>query len=209
MSNKINQSQNTSSVSYKGTVEVSYFKNKKCIRKQKFNNNGTAVLFSFLVNALAGNFSEISGKRPLYIMCANNEKGVEEALKDLFVDSNITIIGGLTKMSKTPTLSQDTSKKESAITFTWDIPKVYLTADSNNSSIINQIFLVGADVKFDDLNGISLTSEGNVLATKTMASALFYKNSESTTYKYNEINLKNLDENTTVQITWTLTFKNN
>lgn len=208
MSNKINQSQNTSSVSYKGTVEVSYFKNKKCIRKQKFNNNGTAVLFSFLVNALAGNFSEISGKRPLYIMCANNEKEVEEALENLFVDSNITIIGGLTKMSKTPTLRQDTSKKESAITFTWDIPKVYLTAYSDDSSSINQIFLVGEDVKFDDLNGISSNSGGNVLATKTMASTLFYKNNAST-YEYNGINLKSLDENVTVQITWTLTFKNN
>lgn len=208
MSNKINQSQNTSSVSYKGTVEVSYFKNKKCIRKQKFNNNGTAVLFSFLVNALAGNFSEISGKRPLYIMCANNEKEVEDALKNLFVDSNITIIGGLTKMSKTPTLSQNISGKESTITFTWDIPKVYLTAYSDDSSIINQIFLVGEDVKFDDLNGISSNSEGNVLATKTMASTLFYENTAGT-YKYSGINLKNLDENGTVQITWTLTFKNN
>lgn len=208
MSNKINQSQNTSSVSYKGTVEVSYFKNKKCIRKQKFNNNGTAVLFSFLVNALAGNFSEISGKRPLYIMCANNEKEIENALKNLFVDSNITIIGGLTKMSKTPTLSQDTSKKESAITFTWDIPKVYLTAYSDDSSSINQIFLVGEDVKFDDLNGISSNSEGNVLATKTMASTLFYENTAGT-YKYSGIDLESLDENVTVQITWTLTFKNN
>ena len=55
------------SILYEGNIHVRVLRNNKVIREKTFQNNGRWPLFSHLVSALAGQYSEAEKNRPLVI----------------------------------------------------------------------------------------------------------------------------------------------
>lgn len=55
----------SNSISYKGLVKIEYMHGSNCIKSYTVHNDGTAELFRFIANALAGNFNK--SMRPQFI----------------------------------------------------------------------------------------------------------------------------------------------
>lgn len=206
-------------ISYRGDVKITTIKNGRAIKTNEYRNTGTAPLFSFLGNCLAGNFPVAYNLRPfkLKLLQLKNTAGYATApttISPADIEKDCTPFITLSAAPELRVTTNSNNKSSCSVKFSFIIP--YTQIDSNTESSIVAIYGLGVkDTNYTDYSAYHILTK-EVYSDETLdgsGSNDTLEGSATGVFKIKKLDpiekaADDLETNKLLAIEWTMTLSN-
>lgn len=214
-----NSNNSATSISYRGDVKVTLIRNGRAIKTNEYRNTGTAPLFSFLGNCLAGNFPVAYNLRPFklkLLQLKETEKYsiAPTTISPADIEKDCTPFITLSSAPELRVSTDINNKSSCSIKFNFIVP--YTQIESGTKSSVVALYGLGVkDATYTDYSAYHLLTK-TAYADETLEDAENNENTGDAGIGVRKIkkldpiikDVDDLETNKLLAVEWTMTLSN-